>query len=120
MVRASSCLLFCATLKTLDRYDRHREAILRAANKVQVVADSLSDDDLLLLCTSSCFRSLDDSPTGFYTVYGEAFAKLNTDEKRHASGADDVDLPVFGTSESDYDEVVRIFYDSWSCFSTRK
>ncbi|KAF4520178.1 hypothetical protein B566_EDAN003890 [Ephemera danica] len=77
-------------------YDDHREAILKGG--------------------------FDDDKKGFYTVYREVFNKIAAEEMDHRDDDSDSDFefPSFGTSASNYEEVVHAFYAFWQSFSTRK
>lgn len=64
----------------------------------------------------------DDEPTGFYGICRETFEHLALEEEAAAEN-EDVDIreyPTFGSSDDDYETVVKPFYNAWSGFSTAK
>lgn len=64
----------------------------------------------------------DDEPTGFYGISRETFEHLAMEEEAAADfdGVDVPDYPTFGSSDDDYETVVKSFYSAWAGFSTRK
>lgn len=64
----------------------------------------------------------DDEPTGFYGICRETFEHLALEEEVAADNDDlDVrDYPTFGSSDDDYEDVVKPFYTAWAGFSTVK
>ncbi|XP_070194887.1 dnaJ homolog subfamily C member 21-like isoform X2 [Littorina saxatilis] len=101
-------------------YDRHREAILRGG---QGKGDKYEDNslDVFQYFTTSCYSGYGDDDKGFYTVYREIFKKLAAEDYEFMDDKDsDHEFPEFGTPESDYEEVVKPFYDFWHAFCTAK
>ena len=66
--------------------------------------------------------SFSDSPSGFFGGLRSIFAKLAMEEvvASERQGLDPVDYPPFGHAADEYENIVRIFYASWSSFTTRK
>lgn len=108
-----------------DYYDRHKDQILSADGE---------PDELLNIFqyfSSACYANFDDSEDGFYTVYRKVFEtiaqeeleaisrKTNTHKKKSKGDRIDDSFPSFGTSESEYDEIVGPFYAFWSAFCTQ-
>lgn len=64
----------------------------------------------------------DDEPTGFYGISRETFEHLALEEEAaaDAEGSFCPDYPTFGSSDDDYENVVKPFYASWASFSTCK
>jgi DnaJ homolog subfamily A member 5 len=63
-----------------------------------------------------------DEPTGFFGIARETFEHLALEEESAADfdGVDSPDYPTFGSSDDDYNTVVKSFYNAWTGFSTRK
>uniref|UniRef100_A0A6B2EB98 DnaJ homolog subfamily C member 21 n=1 Tax=Phlebotomus kandelakii TaxID=1109342 RepID=A0A6B2EB98_9DIPT len=98
-------------------YDNHREQILRG-RQTDYEDNSL---DVFQYFTVSCYRGFGDEPGSFYVVYGEIFEKLASEEIEFLENEEDYDLiPKFGTSKSDYEEIVHPFYAFWQSFCTKK
>ncbi|XP_055690683.1 dnaJ homolog subfamily C member 21 [Lutzomyia longipalpis] len=98
-------------------YDNHREQILRG-RQTDYEDNSL---DVFQYFTVSCFRGYGDDPGGFYAVYGEIFEKLASEEIEFLDTEEEFEMiPKFGTSTSDYEEVVHPFYAYWQSFCTKK
>lgn len=68
---------------------------------------------------SSCFKGYGNDPKGFYTVYDEVFKKLAAEESEYMT-EDDPEIPQFGKSDSNYEDVVAPFYSYWMAYSTKK
>ena len=120
-------------------YDRHKDQILSDSDKADADANCLN---LFQYFSSACYANYDDASDGFYTIYRDVFHKIAEEEREAMQRAarlsknksttttntannkptkrDDVldILPTFGTSESDYEGVVRPFYAYWSGFCT--
>ncbi|XP_071953881.1 dnaJ homolog subfamily C member 21-like [Antedon mediterranea] len=99
-------------------YDKHREAIIRGG-----FGDDYKDDfiDLVPYLSPSCYSGFSDDSKGFYSVYGDVFHKIAEEDKRFMdSDASDYDIPAFGDSKSNYEEVVHIFYAYWQSYSTSR
>ncbi|CAG8569712.1 25495_t:CDS:2 [Racocetra persica] len=112
-------------------YDNHRDAILREVRQPSVAG--ISVEDLMKYFNIGCFSGFDDSPKGFYTVYGNIFEQLAKEEEAaHARDRDENSFeffpyPSFGDSttspdqeDSKYGNLIKYFYQSWLNFSTRK
>lgn len=64
----------------------------------------------------------DDEPTGFYGIARETFEHLALEEEA-AADHEDIDVryySTFGSSDDDYETVVKLFYSTWNGFSTVK
>lgn len=98
-------------------YDKNREAILRGGD--DFVDDAL---DLMQYFNPGIYSGFDDSEKSFYTVFRDVFFKLNREEEAHDDGSDfdDVEVPDFGFSYSDYDTCVKPFYIYWLAYRTKK
>nr|XP_022913896.1 dnaJ homolog subfamily C member 21-like [Onthophagus taurus] len=98
-------------------YDKHRDSILYGANS-DYQDDSL---DVFPYFTTSCFNGYGDDKDGFYGVYGNVFSQINEEDMKFMDNKDEfINLPQFGNSMSDYDDVVGPFYDYWMSYSTKK
>lgn len=66
--------------------------------------------------------SFSDSPSGFFGWLRSIFEKLALEEAvaSERQGLDPVDYPSFGHRADEYESIVRVFYASWSNFSTKK
>lgn len=53
---------------------------------------------------------------GFYTIYRDVFARLAEEDKSYYD--EEVHIPEFGQSDSDYDTVVGPFYGFWNSYCT--
>jgi len=96
-------------------YDKHRENIISGSS-----AEERKDTGLNLYpFFQKCYRGYDDSEDGFFNIYRQLFDKLASEEFPYLEG-DEKDFPSFGTSTSDYDQVVSQFYDRWLYFSTQR
>ena len=67
--------------------------------------------------SSDCFDGFNDEETGFYTVYRNFFNQILEQEMPHKDKKVDFEYPSFGTSNTDLNEVKRL-YDIWQSFST--
>lgn len=98
-------------------YDNHREQILRGS-------DSGFEDntlDVYQYFTSTCFKGYGDDDSGFYAVYRKVFESIAKEDMEFMENKEDFcSIPMFGESTSDYEPVVKQFYDYWSAYSTRK
>ncbi|KAH8233020.1 hypothetical protein KR026_003221 [Drosophila bipectinata] len=98
-------------------YDNHREQILRGKNS-EYAENCL---DVFEFFTSSCYKGYGDDEKGFYSVYREVFVKIALEDMEFMDEDDHLGLaPEFGTSESNYEEVVGPFYAFWQAYSTKK
>uniref|UniRef100_A0A0N4ZV22 DnaJ homolog subfamily C member 21 n=1 Tax=Parastrongyloides trichosuri TaxID=131310 RepID=A0A0N4ZV22_PARTI len=98
-------------------YDRHRESILKGYNENQEKTTGLNTYQFM---TTSCYKGYGDGEKGFYTVYRNVFEKLAEEDYDAIDNARDWNYPTFGTSTSDYDEVVEPFYSFWTAFCTKR
>ncbi|KAJ2707329.1 hypothetical protein FB645_000840 [Coemansia sp. IMI 203386] len=141
-------------------YDNHREQILRGDDFLAAAAAAASGggsnqsqsanvnyastDFLMRFFSVSSFRGYDDTPTGFYTVYRELFARLRDEELDVYDPETDHQIDYlqnldFGDSFTVFDEdasyanntqrskksngtgtTLRDFYNYWTTFSSRK
>ncbi|RGP59863.1 DNAj like subfamily a member 5 [Fusarium sporotrichioides] len=112
-------------------YDSHRDAILsgRDADEdggnpttFRNVRLTSAEEIMGLIRKFNAAVSFDDEPTGFYGICRETFEHLALEEEVAADNNDlDVrDYPTFGSSDDDYENVVKPFYNSWAGFSTVK
>lgn len=98
-------------------YDNHREQILRGSNS-DFEDNSL---DVYQYFTTSCFRGYGDDKNGFYTVYRNIFETIAKEDLEFMEDKDEFcSIPAFGNSQSDYDDVVKPFYDYWMNYCTKK
>lgn len=99
-------------------YDKHREAILRGG---MGHGDKYEDDsmDVFLYFNSSCYKGFGDDKEGFYAVYDEVF-KTIAEEDRQFVDEEDFHIYEFGNSKTNFEEVVKPFYDHWEVYSTAK
>eukprot|EP00042_Codosiga_hollandica_P019768 m.61999 g.61999 ORF g.61999 m.61999 type:complete len:574 (+) comp49514_c0_seq3:160-1881(+) len=96
-------------------YDNHRDAILRGGT----VGDGEGSEgiDVTPYFSSSAFSGYDDNERGFYKVFAKVFQDIWDDEARER-GASTAQMPSFGSANSDYEKVVRPFYEHWMSFAT--
>ncbi|XP_025830253.1 dnaJ homolog subfamily C member 21-like [Agrilus planipennis] len=98
-------------------YDNHREQILRGSNS-EFKDNSL---DVFQYFTTTCFKGYGDDLNGFYVVYRNVFEKIAKEDLEFMEDKDEFcQIPSFGDSKSDYDEVVGPFYAYWMSYSTKK
>uniref|UniRef100_W8BAC3 DnaJ homolog subfamily C member 21 n=1 Tax=Ceratitis capitata TaxID=7213 RepID=W8BAC3_CERCA len=98
-------------------YDNHRDQILRGKNS-DYTENCL---DVFEYFTSSCFRGYEDDEKGFYAVYREVFKKIAAEDAEFMDDEDEVDqIPSFGDSKSNYEDVVAPFYAYWQAYCTKK
>ncbi|RZB39587.1 DnaJ and/or zf-C2H2 jaz domain containing protein [Asbolus verrucosus] len=98
-------------------YDKHREQILRGASS-EFQDNSL---DVFQYFTTTCFKGYGDDGKGFYTVYRNVFDQIIKEDMEFMEDKNEFcEIPRFGTSKSDYDEVVGLFYSYWSSYCTKK
>lgn len=95
-------------------YDKHREQIIRGGD--DYVDNSIN---LMKYFSASVYCGFGDDEQGFYAVYANVF-KIITEEDGEFADGQDLDVPEFGTSTSDYEEVVQPFYAYWQSYSTLK
>ena len=95
-------------------YDKHREQIIRGGE--DYVHNSVN---LMKYFSASVYCGYGDDEQGFYAVYANAFRIIAKEDAEFATD-EDVEVPEFGTSSSDYEEVVQPFYAFWQSYSTLK
>jgi len=97
-------------------YDAHRDQILRGANS-EFKDNSL---DVFQYFTTTCFKGYGDDEKGFYTVYRGVFEQIAKEDVEFMDENEELcDIPIFGKSDSDYEEV-KAFYNFWMSYSTKK
>lgn len=103
----------------LLRYDKNRERILQGGFGR---SDEYEEErlDVFQFFTASCYSGYGDDPGGFFAVYRDLFTELADEEKRASVDPPEIDPPLFGCAESDFDEVVHPFYEYWEAFSSCK
>lgn len=100
-------------------YDDHRESILRGRDGTAGTTGGDDDDEfehtinLWQYFNASCYSDMDDTMTGFYTVYRDLFEQICASEKEHTGK--DPGYPTFGNSTSPANEVYQ-FYQYWDNF----
>ncbi|RSL61475.1 hypothetical protein CEP54_006256 [Fusarium duplospermum] len=112
-------------------YDSHRDAILSGQDGDGVDSNpatfrnvrlTSAEEIMSLIRKFNAAVPFDDEPTGFYGICRETFEHLALEEEAAAEN-EDVDIreyPTFGSSDDDYETVVKPFYNAWSGFSTAK
>lgn len=95
-------------------YDKHREQIIRGGD--DYVDNSVN---LMKYFSASVYCGYGDDEQGFYAVYANAFRIIAKEDAEFATD-EDLEVPEFGTSSSDYEEVVQPFYAFWQSYSTFK
>lgn len=95
-------------------YDKHREQIIRGGD--DYVDNSIN---LMKYFSASVYCGFGDDAQGFYAVYANVFEIITKEDAEFANGQD-LEVPEFGTSTSDYEEVVQPFYAHWQSYSTLK
>ena len=95
-------------------YDKHREQIIRGGD--DYVDNSIN---LMKYFSASVYCGFGDDAQGFYAVYANVFQIITKEDAEFADGQD-LEVPEFGTSTSDYEEVVQPFYAHWQSYSTLK
>jgi len=97
-------------------YDNHRESILLGGLGEKVEDNGI---DLFQYFSASCFKGFGDDEMGFYGVYNEVFNTLIKEDMDFIDEEDsDFEVPVFGKSTDDYEEIGTAFYAYWSGYST--
>lgn len=95
-------------------YDKHREQIIRGGD--DYVDNSVN---LMKYFSASVYCGYGDDEQGFYAVYSNVFRIIAKEDAEFATD-EDLEIPEFGTSSSDYEEVVQPFYAFWQSYSTLK
>lgn len=110
-------------------YDSHRDAILCGDSDAaggpseQSSAGTTSAAVIFsLMGRFSLSVPMNDSPSGFFGILNVFFEKLAAEEVAAAEwdGAEVIEYPPFGRATDDYDPVAKLFYRTWSSFSTKK
>ncbi|KAK0387125.1 hypothetical protein NLU13_5438 [Sarocladium strictum] len=112
-------------------YDDHRDAILNGQDGAGDGTEPTTFRNIRLTTTEEIMSLMrkfnatvpfDDEPTGFYGIARETFEHLALEEEAAADHAevDSPDYPTFGSSDDDYETIVKPFYSGWSGFSTMK
>ncbi|KAF5677268.1 hypothetical protein FHETE_1780 [Fusarium heterosporum] len=112
-------------------YDSHRDAILSGRDgdgddgqptTFRNVRLTSAEEIMGLIRKFNAAIPFDDEPTGFYGICRETFEHLAMEEEAAADN-DSLDVqeyPTFGSSDDDYEDVVKPFYSTWAGFSTVK
>ncbi|XP_055374324.1 dnaJ homolog subfamily C member 21 [Condylostylus longicornis] len=97
-------------------YDNHREQILRGRNS------DYEDNclDVFQYFTVTCFKGYGDDPGGFYAVYSEIFKKIAAEDAEFMDDEELEDIPEFGDSQSNYEQIVGPFYAHWQSYCTKR
>ncbi|KAK5995807.1 DnaJ-like protein [Cladobotryum mycophilum] len=112
-------------------YDSHRDAILSGEDGTNGDAEPTTFRNIRLTTTEEILSLMrkfnaavpfDDEPTGFFGIARETFEHLALEEEAAADfeGVDCPDYTTFGSSDDNYEIVVKSFYNTWASFSTRK
>ncbi|KAF7545253.1 hypothetical protein G7046_g9606 [Stylonectria norvegica] len=111
-------------------YDSHRDAILSGQDGDDLAQPATfrnvrltsAEEIMGLMRKFNATIPFDDEPTGFFGVARETFEHLALEEEAAAEfgDIDSQDYPTFGSSDDNYDSVVKSFYTSWAGFSTNK
>ncbi|KAI1053449.1 hypothetical protein LB505_012188 [Fusarium chuoi] len=111
-------------------YDSHRDAILSGRDgdddgqptTFRNVRLTSAEEIMSLIRKFNAAVPFDDEPTGFYGICRETFEHLAMEEEAAADN-DDLDVrnyTTFGSSDDDYEDVVKPFYTAWTGFATVK
>ncbi|KAH7157236.1 hypothetical protein EDB81DRAFT_419038 [Dactylonectria macrodidyma] len=112
-------------------YDSHRDAILSGQDgndpdaqptTFRNVRLTSAEEIMSLMRRFNSTIPFDDEPTGFFGIARETFEHLALEEEA-AAEHDNVDVPEypsFGSSDDDYETLVKPFYAFWAGFSTAK
>ncbi|XP_030745114.1 dnaJ homolog subfamily C member 21 [Sitophilus oryzae] len=98
-------------------YDAHRDQILRG------ISSEFQDKslDVFQYFTTTCFKGYNEEKNGFFAVYRQVFEQIAKEDIEFMDDKEDfVEIPGFGKSDSDYETVVKPFYDFWMSYSTKK
>ncbi|GAB1606298.1 dnaJ homolog subfamily C member 21-like [Argonauta hians] len=100
-------------------YDKHRDAILHGGlGKGDYEDNSLN---IFQFFNSSCYSGYGDDDKGFYGVYRTVFEVISQEDYDYMDDkGSDKTIPQFGRSDSNFDEVVNVFYGYWSSYCTAK
>ena len=109
-------------------YDSHRQDILRDDSEPfhddykHHTTDTTAEDIMRMYRRFNDQIIFTDAPSGFFGGLRMIFETLATEETvaSERQGLDPIEFPSFGYAEDDFKNVVRLFYATWSSFSTRK
>ncbi|KPM40163.1 hypothetical protein AK830_g6402 [Neonectria ditissima] len=112
-------------------YDSHRDAILSGQDgndpdaqptTFRNVRLTSAEEIMGLMRKFNASIPFDDEPTGFFGISRETFDHLALEEEAAAEHEylDIPDYPSFGSSDDDYETLVKPFYAAWAGFSTVK
>ena len=109
-------------------YDSQQHSLLRDGSELLHADSPQNSTDTTVEDIRRSYRKFNDqlrfsnSPSGFFGGLRSVFEKLAMEEAvaSERQSLDPLDYPSFGHAEDEYENVVRIFYTSWSSFSTRK
>ncbi|KAK7397834.1 hypothetical protein QQX98_012795 [Neonectria punicea] len=112
-------------------YDSHRDAILSGQDgndpdaqpaTFRNVRLTSAEEIMSLMRKFNASIPFDDEPTGFFGISRETFEHLALEEEAAAEHEylDIPDYPSFGSSDDDYETLVKPFYAVWAGFSTAK
>ncbi|CAI7576367.1 unnamed protein product [Penicillium glandicola] len=108
-------------------YDSHSDAFLGTNGNTDDqhsynVRITTAEDILTLFSKFSPRMEFSDSPTGFFGGLREQFEQLVLEERLACQweNQDPIEYPSFGSSNDDFENVVRPFYAAWTGFSTQK
>lgn len=81
-----------------------------------------AEDIYKLFAQFSPRMEFSDSQTGFYGGLRETFERLAVEERTACQwdNLEYIDYPTFGSSNDDFENIVRPFYQAWTGFMTRK
>lgn len=96
-------------------YDKHRESILRGGE--EYVHD---EEDLMKYFDQSIYKGFSDDADGFYSVYGKVFNDIFQEDYPYRCEDDSSECPDFGTSQTNYEEGLKDFYNYWQSYCTLK
>ncbi|KAI1727556.1 dnaJ domain-containing protein [Ditylenchus destructor] len=99
-------------------YDKHRENFIYGGDGPEEKNDTGVNLDPYF--EKSCYQGSGDDENGFYAIYRGLFHKLAAEEYPYIDDIEERSFPVFGKSDSDYDNIVDPFYAFWLGFYTRR
>lgn len=104
-------------------YDNHRDAILKGKSHGSVDEDTMFD--LMPYFSTAAFKSFDDGPKGFFTVYRKIFEDIETEEHRledHDNSSESYKggFTSFGYSDTQFIPSLKEFYQKWTHFQTKR
>lgn len=99
-------------------YDNHRDAILKGGLGGDYKDDSL---DVFPYFSTTCYKGYGDDDDGFYSVYREVFNKIAAEDAEFMEDGDsEFEVPEFGSTTSDFKDIVQPFYSYWQDYTTKK